>query len=163
MRTHTKRLYIDALALVPDRKSGVGQTLEQTLENLSLIPEFTTEWTAYLVVPLGKAKYLKKYEKTNISIKTICLPARILDVLLRFGVLPPLDIFIGKGVYLFPNYRNWPLWRSRSMTYVYDIGFVLFPETIQPKNRSYLATNIKKWISRTDTVITITNQVKNRD
>jgi glycosyltransferase involved in cell wall biosynthesis len=160
MQTRNRRLFIDALALVPERKSGVGQTLEQTFESLSSISSFADNWEVYLVVPLGKAKHLKKYKKANVGIKTIYLPSRLMSALLKLRIMPPLDIFVGKGVFLFPNYRNWPLLYSRSLTYVYDIGFILYPETVKPNNRSYLRKNIKKWIARTDVVITITNQVK---
>jgi glycosyltransferase involved in cell wall biosynthesis len=79
---------------------------------------------------------------------------------LRLGLFPPADWLLGQGVYIFPNYRNWPLWRSRSLTYIYDVGFIKFPETVQPKNQKYLSRYIKRWVSRADKIITITSQVK---
>ena len=156
----SKKLYIDALALVQKNKSGVGQTLEQTLESLLLMPDIKKDWSIYLVVPLGKGKYLKRYNKTIAHIKTIYFPARILNLLLGLRLLPPLDIFLGQGIYLFPNYRNWPLCRSRSLTYIYDLSFVLFPETVQPRNRKYLTNNIENWITNTDVIITITHWMR---
>jgi len=154
-----KIIYIDALALVPERKSGVGVTLEQTLEELLKNSEMKS-WEVFLVVPLGKAKYLKKYESSNVHLKTIYLPARALAILLRTRLLPPVDWFLGKGVYLFPNYRNWPTWRSRSVTYIYDVAYVKHPETVQAKNQKYLSRSMSTWARRTDRVITISKQVK---
>lgn len=161
MRQLDNCIYIDALALVPEKKSGVGYTLEQTL--LKLIDQNQTHklYTIYLVVPLGKAKYLKKYLQTNVGTKNIYLPARIFEILLRLRLFPPVDWLLGAGVYIFPNYRNWPLWHSRSLTYVYDVSFIKFPEMVQPKNQKYLSRYINRWVSRTDRIITISNQVRN--
>lgn len=155
-----KAIYIDALALVPARKSGVGLSFEETLKNLVVRPEIMSDYQIYLVVPLGKAKYLQAYLGNGIHTKTIYLPARLLELLLRIKLFPPVDWLLGSGVYVFPNYRNWPLWRSRSLTYVYDVGFVRFPDTVQPKNRHYLQRYMRRWVSRADKVITITNRLK---
>lgn len=155
-----RTIYIDALSLVPAKKSGVGLTLRQTLESLANKQEIADLYTIYLVVPLGKAKYLAEYVQPNVKIKTIYLPARGMELLLRLKLFPPVDWLLGAGVYIFPNYRNWPLWRSRSATYIYDVGFVRFPETVQPKNQRYLQRYINRWIARADKIIAITQQVK---
>lgn len=54
-----RRIYVDALALVAERKSGIGYNLEQTLNSVLSLPDIKKHYTIYLVVPLGKAKYLK--------------------------------------------------------------------------------------------------------
>lgn len=159
MKNIEKTLYIDALALVPEKKSGVGVTLEQTLKKLLKTSELK-QWKVCLVVPLGKAKYLKKYQSANVQIKTIYLPARALALLLMIKLLPPMDWFLGTGVYLFPNYRNWSVWRSRSITYVYDIAYLKHPETVQVRNQKYLHRFMPSWVRRTDRVVTISDQVK---
>lgn len=147
------------MALVPEKKSGVGATLERTLEKLLKI-EALKEWEVYFIVTLGKAKYLKAYQSNNVKIKTIYLPARMLEIFARTRLLLPIDWFLGVGLYVFPNYRNWPLWRSRSITYVYDVGYSKYPETVQVKNQKYLHRFMPGWMRRTDRVITISNQVK---
>ncbi|RWZ79506.1 MAG: glycosyltransferase family 1 protein [Candidatus Chaera renei] len=160
MRRISKTIYIDALALAPRRKSGVGQTIEQVLRSLAPLV-YKDGWAIRLVVPLGKAKRIKHYKKIQgISIKTIPVPARLFSILLRLGVLPPMDWILGEGIYLFPNYRNWPLWNSRAMTYIYDLGFVLFPETVHPNNQKYLSKHVPQWISRSETIITISKSIK---
>lgn len=160
MSKSNKTIYIDAMALVPERKSGVGYCLEQTLLQLKRIPEVQSSYTVNLIVTLGKAKYLERYLSTNVKVQTIYLPARVMEVLLRINIFPPVDWFLGKGVYIFPNYRNWPLWRSRSITYIYDVGFKKFPEMVQPKNLRYLDKYIPRWLSRTDRIATISEQMK---
>jgi glycosyltransferase involved in cell wall biosynthesis len=155
----SKSIYIDALALVSKNKSGVGMTLQQTLAKL-LVMEELKDYTIYLVVPLGKAKALQTYVGQNVKTKTIFLPARLLQALMKTGLLLPVDWFLGSGIYVFPNYRNWPLWRSRSLTYVYDTVFISYPETVQVKNQKYLSRYINTWLGRTDMVITISEQVR---
>jgi glycosyltransferase involved in cell wall biosynthesis len=161
MKQLNHSIYIDALALVPEKKSGIGYSLEQTLLNLVKQNQGQKKYQIYLVVPLGKAKYLKRYTQQYVKTKTILLPARLLELLLRTRLFPPADWLLGTGTYLFPNYRNWPMWHSRSITYIYDVGFIKFPETVQPKNQKYLKRYINRWVTRTDRIITITKQVQN--
>lgn len=159
MKELNQRIYIDALALVSEKKSGVGVTLRQTLRQLSRTAK-ESPYKIYLIAPLGKAKYLEEYVSKSVSIKTIPLPARVIELLGRLRLLPPVDWFLGSGVYIFPNYRNWPLWKSKSLTYIYDTGFILHPETLQPRNQKYLSRYWSVWAARADRIITITEQVK---
>jgi glycosyltransferase involved in cell wall biosynthesis len=65
-----------------------------------------------------------------------------------------MDLWLGKGVYIFPNYKNWRLLRSRSLTYIHDLGFIRYPEFVQPKNLAFLKANIRKWIARSTLILT---------
>jgi glycosyltransferase involved in cell wall biosynthesis len=155
-----KAIYVDALALVPGKKSGVGTTLEQTLLSLIKLDELK-DWQIFLVLPLGKGRHLKGNPiLSRAQIKTIWLPARAIELLMRTRLLPPVDCFLGRGIYVFPNYRNWPVWRSRSLTYVYDTSFIKYPQTVQLKNQKYLNRYINLWTGRADKIITISEQVK---
>lgn len=154
-----RAIYIEAMPLVPRQKSGVGYTLQQTLVELSrLAPQYG--FKIFLIAPLGKARYLKDYVNDHVAIKTLYLPARVIEVLMRLRLLLPVDWFLGRGMYVFPNYKNWPLWRSRSVTYVYDIGYMKHPDTVQPKNQAYLRRYMPMWLRRTDKIVTISNQVR---
>jgi glycosyltransferase involved in cell wall biosynthesis len=158
MRNLKRNVYIDALALIPDKKSGIGYTIEQTLINLTKQKD-SELYNFILLTPLLKASKVNKYRSFGFKVKTIPLPSRAFSFLLRYNLLPPLDLLIGKGIYIFPNYRNWSLWNSRSITYIYDIGYIKFPETVEPKNQKYLSKKIQKWANRTDKIIAITKEV----
>jgi len=157
-------LYIDALSFAQEKKSGIGhiaEELSQALaQELSLSKNNPQYKKLYLVVTLGKAKYVRKYENTVVGIKTILLPARILHLLIKLNLLPPLDIFLGKGSYIFPNYRNWPLLFSPSYTYIHDLTYKHYPDFTEPKNLAYLRKNIPIWVKRTTCVITSSNYTK---
>jgi glycosyltransferase involved in cell wall biosynthesis len=81
---------------------------------------------------------------------------RIMNGLGRRGLLPPMDLLLGKGIYLFGNYFNWPLTRrSRSVTYIHDICFKTHPELVQPDNQRMLAKNVPRYIGQTDYAIAV--------
>jgi glycosyltransferase involved in cell wall biosynthesis len=149
-----KPIYIDALSFAQPRKSGVGYIAE----GLSLALEEAVRGDGprkiYLVVPLRKSKYVRKYESDIIRIKTILLPGKLMHALNKWNLLPPLDIFLGRGDYIFPNYRNWRLAFSRSFTYIHDLSYFHYEEFVEPKNLDYLKKNIPLWIKRSDKVIT---------
>jgi glycosyltransferase involved in cell wall biosynthesis len=71
-----------------------------------------------------------------------------------------MDIFLGKGVYIFPNYKNWRLSHSRSLTFVCDVSYLLFPQYVSPKNQRFLEKNIHKWIKRTNKVLAISRNAQ---
>ncbi len=150
------RVYVDAMALAERQISGIGHLTIETVRALSL----NEHLDVILVLPLGKRHLVARHKIQNTSIVTLPIPARALSLLLRWGLLPPVDIFIGAGVYLFPNYRNWPLARSRSLTYFHDASFLLYPNTVSPKNLAYLLKYAPVWLNRADTVLTLSKSSK---
>lgn len=149
-------IFIDALPLAPAKMSGIGHL---TLEMLRAMGS-SGRVRLVLVVPLGKAGLVRRHSIPNSEVKTILMPARVFSVLLQMKLLPPVDLFIGKGAYLFPNYRNWPLYKSQSFTYIHDAAFLKFPETVKPKNLTYLKKNIRIWLKRADTILTLSESSK---
>jgi glycosyltransferase involved in cell wall biosynthesis len=155
-----KNLYIDALVLAEEHMSGIGHLTLGLVRALAVLPGFVQKYNIYLVVPMGKIDKVLRHEIPNVQIKTIPMPARIISLLNNNKLLPPLDIFLGKGIYLFPNYRNWPLNNSKSITYIHDASFALYPETVQPRNLKYLKNNINLWVKRADLIVTLTQASK---
>lgn len=155
-RVGSMKLYIDAMPLADIQMSGIGHlTLELTK---ALSRQNSVELV--LVVPMGKKRLVERHGIAA-SIRTIPLPARAVSLLLRTRMLPPLDTILGRGMYLFPNYRNWPLIRSQSMTFIHDASFALHPETLAPKNLKYLQHNVATWAKRTNLILTLTQSSRN--
>lgn len=155
-------IYIEAMVFAPPYMSGVGHaTLEITKELLKIEKE-SQKFDLYLLVPFNKvSQVLKKFEGgPTPRIKKLWILPRVMELLMRLNLLPPVDLFTGRGIYLFPNYRNWRVSRSKSVTYVHDVSFKLYPEFVSPKNRDYLNKYIKRWMKRTDIIITLSQQVK---
>ncbi len=154
--TKTFNVYIDALPICSKRMSGIGHLTLGMIKGLSEIKELKV----VLVLPLFKKKIVEALNIPNTQIKVIPLPARMVSLLTKARLMPPVDVFVGKGAYIFPNYRNWPLLFSKSLTYFHDISFILYPETLLPKNLKYLTRNYKSWIKRTDKIVTLSPSSK---
>jgi len=161
MRNSKLPFFIDALPFAQPRKSGVGHITEgMTLGLAQLLKERGDRRRIYLVVPLRKAKYVRKYVNETIRIKTIPLPAKVLHALNKLNLLPPMDIFLGRGNYIFSNYRNWRLLSSKSFTYIHDLSFVHYEKFTEPKNLTYLKKNVPLWIRRADFIVTASEYTK---
>ena len=159
IRRNNKSIYIDAMSFAQERKSGIGHIAEQIAVNLAQSLD-KNGIVVYLVVNLGKAKFIKKYSNKNIRIRTIPLPARVFNLLSNYNLLPPMDLLLGRGIYIFPNYRNWRLSHSRSLTYIHDLVYLNFEHFVEPKNLKYLKRNVPVWVERADVIITASEYTK---
>ncbi len=149
-------IFIETSSITANSISGVGNTLLAILRNWNVN---SPELIPILLVPYDKKKKVESYN-LNLEIKTIPLPEKVVRGLRRYNLLPSLDIFYGKGVYLFPNYWNWPLKNSRSLTYVYDVSFLVDENFTDSKNRKFLTKYLPVWLQRTDRVVTISQHAK---
>lgn len=152
-------IYFDALSIAQPHRSGVAHTLQRTLEAyLELNPKIKI----ILIVSLGKAKHLPRSitKYPNVSVKTIPLPNKVFEVLMLLRLIPPVDLFLGRGIYVFPNFKNWPLWNSRSITYIHDLTFKRYPEFVEEKNLIFLNHSIDRWVRRSDMIITVSEHAK---
>lgn len=154
-----KKLYFDATPLINKYVSGVGKVLLETLRALDT-EYYRDKYDIYMFVPLDERSKLNKYTFTYIRTKTLPYPHKFLSLFSRLRFAPPLDLFLGKGIYIFENYRNWNLAFSKSITYVHDAAFAMFPEYIEARNLQYLRKHIRLWIGRTDKVVTIAETAK---
>lgn len=156
-------IYIDASPLVDPRPSGIGHLIAATAASLSKKLESRTDMRLVLLVPQKNTERLDRWpELKDIKRKKFPFRTRILNGLIRYNLLPWMDIFFGRGVYIFGNFKNWPLTRfSRSLTYIHDISFILHPNFAEPRNLSLLSKKLPRFIARTNRIITISESSKN--
>jgi len=148
------RLYVDASPLAEERITGIPHFTVELVRALAQHPDNGKKFDLVLVIPFDKASRIFRWEYTNVHIKRLLLPMRLFNLIWKYNLLPPMDVILGGGVYVFPNYKNWRLVRSFSLTYIHDLGFIRYPQFVQPKNLEFLKSNIERWISRTDMVVT---------
>ncbi len=148
-----KRLYIDAGPLLTERLSGIGHLTLEMIRALLRREDVRRDYEIRLLAPIAKAFLLNRWRIDGVRITRVPLLARMWNMWPRLRFAPPVDIFLGKGVYIFTNYRCWPLAFSKSITYVHDISFELFPQFTEPRNLAMLA-NVPRWIAASDLVIT---------
>jgi glycosyltransferase involved in cell wall biosynthesis len=152
-----ERLYIDARAIASEKISGIGHNLVEIIRALERMITNGEELDIILLVPISKTRFIEQWGFEQVRIKTMPIPMRVINVLERFRLLPPMDVFLGQGSYLFPNYTNWPLLMSKSFTYIHDIGFVLYPQFVEPRNLRLLLKSVPRWIKRSDKIIAISH------
>lgn len=148
-------LYFDASPLTEDRITGIPHFTAELIKALDRHPENGRTFRLRPVIAFDKRKKLARWDFASSRVRIIPLPARVLNLVWKYRLLPPMDLLLGRGFYVFPNYRNWPLsGSSRSLTYIHDLGFVRYPQFVQPKNLHFLKSNIHRWIRRADLVLT---------
>jgi len=153
-----KKVFVECSALVTDHLSGVGHVLQALLQAWP-DSDADSEYELQLLVAYDQRSKLAALNLGH-SIQTIPLPDKAVRALRKFNLFPPMDIVFGKGTYIFPNYWNRPTVRSRVNTFVYDMGFITHPEFVESRNRRFLASNVARWVNRSDRVVTDSLYVK---
>src|SRR3990167_987065 len=154
------RICIEADSIASGKMSGIGHTTLEIVRQLDAFIEGTSH-KLVIIVPYGRKKYVENYGLKNVRIRQLPPGYKYINYALTRTSLPfAADFFYGRGIYIFPNYKNWYVPMSTSYTFVHDIAFRLFPETVHPKNLIYLNDNFNRWMARTSKVITISQQSK---
>ena len=154
------KLFIDASPMTEARVSGIGHMTAELVKALDKIEADELGFEIYLVVCKDKKVFLEQWGLQNTKVIVLPVRQRIFNLFWKYDLLPPIDLILGKGVYLFPNYKNWRLVLSKSLTFVCDISYIKYPEYIEPKNLEFLTKNIHKWTKRTDKVVTISKNAR---
>jgi glycosyltransferase involved in cell wall biosynthesis len=154
------RIYIEAYPISEKHISGIGHMTLELIRALERHPDNSKVFEIVLVINGDRRLSLERWGFRTATIKTIPIPTRLFNIIWKFDLLPPMDIFLGKGVYIFPNYKNWRLSHSRSLTFVCDVSYLLFPQYVSPKNQRFLEKNIHKWIKRTNKVLAISRNAQ---
>ncbi len=150
-----ERLIIDALALSGERISGVGHSNHGMINVLTNDKRVLERYDIYLVTTTRSEKYLRAWGFKNVRYIAVPLPYRVFNRLPKTPLMPYMDLFFGRGTYLFPNFQSWPLLHSRSAIMIHDIAFIRFPESINRRFRAMLRINVPRWIKHSSKVIAV--------
>ncbi|UTX51385.1 glycosyltransferase family 4 protein [Candidatus Saccharibacteria bacterium TM7i] len=148
------KLFFDGTPLIGKHVSGVGKVLQETLLALDT-KVYADRYSIFIFLPFDERHNASHLAYTYIKVKYLPYPHKILSLFSRMRVAPPLDLFLGKGVYVFENFRNWSLIASKSITYVHDVAFKMHPEFIEERNLAYLNKYINMWVERSDVIVTV--------
>jgi glycosyltransferase involved in cell wall biosynthesis len=146
---------VDAEVLVAPHFSGIGHYTLELLHALDRQIEDRDDIDVELGVFFKQVGKIRSYGFNNFKIRRSPFPLRISNALKIRGLQPPLDLFFGKRLYLFPNYTSWPTLFSKSVSIVYDLSFEYFPQFVEPNNQKFLSSQVKKSVNRASKVITI--------
>lgn len=155
------KVFIDADVLIAAHFSGIGHYTLELLRALDSLIEDRDDVEVTLGVYFRALHKIKAYSFKNFKIRRSPWPLRISNGLKIRGRQPPYDIFFGKKIYVFPNYTSWPLWFSKSVTFVYDLSFEYYPQYVEPRNQKFLSSGVRASVARSEKIVTIsTNSQK---
>jgi len=155
-------LYIDASPITTLKVSGIGHMLSNLVRAMGEDEEMKRDYQVILFGPKRAKKIIDEWGFENVIYKSHGLPQKLITAMNLFRILPPVNLWLGNGVYLFANYSNYPLTRkSKSLTYVLDLCYLSNPELVKTKVRNILKKNVPTWIKRTDKIIAISDFTKN--
>jgi len=156
----TIKIYVDGLGLVEGHFSGIGQYILGILRGLDSIIEDLkysggSSIVVEVIIPRDMVGRFMEFKFKNINYRKFPLPFRYMAALWHRGKLPPMDLFYGKGVYIFPRFVGMPLLFSKSIVVIYDLSFELHREYSDEGNASFLSKYTRKSIEQSSSVITI--------
>jgi glycosyltransferase involved in cell wall biosynthesis len=156
------RIIIEADSIVAPKISGIGHATLEIIRALDTIAQNQADVQVSIVVPFEKRAIAKQYGFKKIRIRTLPPPYKYINYLVCRILPVPMDLWYGRGVYIFVNYKNWSVPFSHSITFIQDMAYKIFPETIHPKALSYLQAHVPKWIGRTD-VVAVTSKATQQE
>ncbi len=154
------KVFIDAMPLSAERSSGVGHNLYGLVYALTNNADFIERYEVVLVTTVRGYRFLKLHNFRNVSYVRLPLLSRVMNRLPATPIMPAMDLLLGQGIYIFTNFRRWPLAKSRSATTIHDLGFILHPETVGSRNRAVLAANVPRWANGSDIVMTVSENAR---
>ncbi|HMS31036.1 MAG TPA: glycosyltransferase family 1 protein [Candidatus Saccharibacteria bacterium] len=155
------KVFVDGEVLIAAHFSGIGHYTLELLRALDSLIETRDDVKIEIGVYYKRVDKIRTYRFRNFRIRRHLFPLRISNGLKIRGWQPPWDLFFGKRVYFFPNYTAWPLLFSKAVSVVYDLSFEFFPQYVEPRNQKFLSDQVKKTISWSDKIVTISTNSKN--
>lgn len=161
-----KRIFIEGTALVDGHFSGVGQYIlgvlrgiDEELDNLILsgnnIPKIK------IIIPKDTVNKFRSFNFKHLTPKVIPLNHRYVSSLWHKKLLPPIDIYCGKGDYVFPKFVDMPLLFSKSkIVTVFDLSFELYKQYSEVKNAKFLSSRVGAAVDRAQNIVTISENAK---
>ena len=156
-----KKIYVDGLGLVEGHFSGVGQYILGILRGMDqLIDDAKYEALpapeVVVIIPRDTVKKFKKFGFKHIGYKKFPLPFRYMAALWHRNWLPPIDLWCGRGIYIFPRFVDMRLAFSPSAGLViFDLSYELHRQYSDEINAKFLSSGVRRSIKKTKKVIAI--------
>lgn len=150
-----RQLFIEGSLFVNKKQSGIGYATINMIQALCESDKLEGYDIVLLISKDVEALPPQLSQTPKLIVKKVPISSRLIRVMSRLPITPPIDLLIGRGVYIFPNFYNFSVPFSKSITFIHDVSFINYPETVQEKNREFLANNIGKWVRRSSIIATL--------
>lgn len=155
------KICIDIQSIITS-PAGVGRYTYQLVKALAgqeLPPE--------MEINLSYFDFKRRYDGSPVAYDKFAakgirwMPGRFYNYLWKKFHFPPLNWLLGNyDVYHFTNFALPPMSRGKFVVSVHDLGFVRYPQYIEPKNLAFLRAELPRSLRRADRIITISKFTK---
>ena len=157
-----KRIYIEGLGLVDGHFSGVGQYIYGILKGLDEIideAKYTQKKPPVIkvIIPFDTISKFRSFGFKHIGYKSFPLSFKVMSALWHRNKLPFIDLWCGKGFYIFPRFVSMPLLYNKSAIVIYDLSYELYRQYSDQGNADFLSNSVKRSIKKVSKVITISD------
>lgn len=157
------KIGIQGSVLIRPQKTGVEYYAESLFNELAKQMPSSHFDVCYMSFFTRKPSRLLE-QAQNVSERRIkFMPGKIYNLLEYYFFGLPFDLLAGvrEDIFIFPNFVRWPLLFTRkSVVMVYDLGFLVQPQTLNTRFRKYLTRAVPHSIRRADHVVTISQSAK---
>lgn len=154
----------DAGPVANSDRSGIGYYVSYLIESLANNYPDEIKLVGHYYNFLGRNHPNKLPCAPNINYRVSRLiPGKLVNALRRKGFEIPFELLArSKGeILFFTNYISYPsLFQTPSVTTIYDLGFLLFPQFVSEKNLHDLKRFVPVALRRSSAVITISDNMK---
>lgn len=153
------KLFVEAHTILKN-KSGVGWFTHGLVQGMQkeLKPKDSIHLLTHPAEPIDIADLLENKQTFDQPIDW--MPGRLYHSLKFRNLMPPVDLFYGKGVYIFPNFIRWPLVKSPSVIVVHDLSMFDVPDYSSPKNLEFMTRHLPNSIAKADMIVAVSNSTK---
>ncbi|HUD10506.1 MAG TPA: glycosyltransferase family 1 protein [Candidatus Saccharimonadales bacterium] len=160
-----KTIFIDGLGLVEGHFSGVGHYILGILRGIDEILEDNkyagvNTPAVVVIIPYDSVAKFKLFNFKHIAFKKFPLSFRVMSGLWYRGKLPPIDLWCGRGTYIFPRFVNMPLAFSESALVIFDLSFELYRQYSDEGNAQFLSKRVRQSVRSSRKVITISQSAQ---
>lgn len=161
-----QKIFIDGLGLVEGHFSGIGQYIlgilhgiDEIIEQEKLSGNYATD--IRVIIPRDKIERFQSFGFKHIQPKLFPLPFRYMAALWHRGKMPPIDLWCGKGTYVFPRFVDMPLLFNKSAALViFDLSYELHRQYSDENNARFLSGGVESSVKRTGKVIAISQNAR---
>lgn len=159
------KIIFDGLALVEGHFSGIGQYtlgilrgMDENLDDLKYKGRACPK--VVVAIPWNTVDRFKSFQFKHISYKRVPLTFRVMSKLWYSGLMFPLDLWCGRGFYIFPRFVKMPLLFSKYALVICDLSYEMYPQYSDKGSAEFLSAGVKKSIKKASKVITISENSK---
>ncbi len=159
-------IFIDGLGLVEGHFSGVGQYilgilrgLDELLDNAKYKGDVTPNIT--VIIPRDTVNKFQGFNFKHIGYRKLPMSFRYTAALWHRGWMPPIDLWCGRGAYIFPRFVDMRLALSKPAALViFDLSYELCRQYSDEGNAIFLSKGVKRSIKNAKKIITISQNTR---